>query len=392
MVFLYFNNLKVCLSYFKIKKGKIMIYFHTIGDSTLDNFWWMLNQDGSNATEAKEASVEGLLEEKLNKNHTSSSHYEVVSHAYDGFTTSDVRWGGKVGEVLGIQEIQKGHSVSEKEIAYLRNRSIDPNSTSYWASPLHDLKTFASEKSDSTHYVVMSVGGNDFRERLLDPIGMLRDIPNIQSRYLEVLEEVNSLKDKNVRPILMFQYRVDANNDRPYRIYQILTVIGSIAMAIHLLSMAIITASVVLLAAHKISLFAGIAFAVIGTASLFLSSRIVPLKVIKGVLSGQEVGMTTLGALMETFYRPILAQAKKDNLPILDLPNTFNPYEDLYLAGIEPGKEGGKLIAEGIDYVVKNHDFESESMIYSKRNSDEEYSASKNSDPAAWRVDYPSKE
>jgi hypothetical protein len=40
-------------------------------------------------------------------------------------------------------------------------------------------------------------------------------------------------------------------------------------------------------------------------------------------------------------------------LPILDLPNSFNPYDDkLYISGIEPSEKGGALIAKGLSYII----------------------------------------
>lgn len=77
--------------------------------------------------------------------------------------------------------------------------------------------------------------------------------------------------------------------------------------------------------------------------------------------------MSLFGALLMRFYQPILKEARDARIPVLDLPNTFNPYDDLYISGIEPSAQGSALIAEGIAYIVENHDFEEEqSMIYSK--------------------------
>ena len=52
---------------------------------------------------------------------------------------------------------------------------------------------------------------------------------------------------------------------------------------------------------------------------------------------------------------------------IIDLSRTFDIYNDsLYECQIEPSYEGGKLISELIEHVIKNHDFEGESYIYLK--------------------------
>lgn len=364
------------------------IYVHTLGDSTFNNDGWLLNSDGSNAKEAKENSVEGQLQSRLTRE--SSSTYEVVSHAYDGFTTSSVLNGDDVGRVLGIEP---GSTNACKKKAYLENRLIDPSSKSYFIHPLNELKKSVLKNPNSIHYVVISVGGNDFREQLSNPIEMLRDIPNIHERYLRILKEVKNLQGKDIRPILMFQYRTDANCDS-YHIYTDLKLIGYLTTAVHLFCIAGIAAFALSLITRKVSRSWNIALALISATTLvlsFLSSRVIPFKVTGGILSGQSVGMATLGGLMETFYRPILAQAKEDGIPILDLPNTFNPYEKLYISGIEPSKEGGALIAEGISHIVKHHDFHFCSVIYSKRDPQAEYTDSENPGFRGWQVAYPSR-
>lgn len=56
------------------------VYVHTLGDSTLDNVYWMLDSDGKNIQEAKAQSVEGQLKAKLSD--AGDRTYKVVSHAY----------------------------------------------------------------------------------------------------------------------------------------------------------------------------------------------------------------------------------------------------------------------------------------------------------------------
>src|SRR3569832_1848694 len=65
---------------------------HTLGDSTLDNLFWLIDKNGTNLEEAKKASVEGQLQ--------TLSGYEVISHAYDGFTAKSILDGDTVGKVL----------------------------------------------------------------------------------------------------------------------------------------------------------------------------------------------------------------------------------------------------------------------------------------------------
>ena len=96
--------------------------------------------------------------------------------------------------------------------------------------------------------------------------------------------------------------------------------------------------------------------------------------------------MSLLGAMIGRFYQPILAQARQDGIPILDLSNVFNPYQGLYESGIEPNEHGSELIAEGIAHIVQNHDFDDgESQIYAKFG--EGYTGSANT--TSWRVAYP---
>lgn len=344
------------------------IIVHTVGDSTLDNFYWVGK---------KEDSVEGQLEAKL------GSEYEVVSHAYDGFTTKSVLEGDEVGGVL--LPFPMNHYAN-----YLRNRKINPLSPELSVHPLNALKASVAERPDATHYVVISVGGNDFRERLGTPWRLLTDIPEIHERYLRIVKEVVDLKAKNIRPILMFQYRLDANNDH-YSIYKIMKVIGVIAMAVHLVAIAILAATGLLVAARKISPIWAAVTSLIGGSILLASHWSISLSVTKDVLfKFQEPGMTMLGSLMERYYAPILEEAKRQKLPILDLPNTFNPYDSLYVSGIEPSKKGGELIAEGLSHIIKNHNYESaSSLLYAKSDSDTTFLAKENQESGNWHVRYP---
>lgn len=356
-------------------------YVYTLGDSIHDNIWWGLNDKGSNLEEAKKKSVEGQLQEKLNKN--SNDQYTVISHAYDGFTTSSVLYGDSVGGVLGKDNDKMKVYLNYKASVYYQKPTV---------YPLNLLKKSvenAEKRSLNTHYVALSVGGNDFREKLGNPLQLLAEVSKMQERYFQILKNIKEmLPGAKIRPILTFVYQLDANDDR-YGIYSILKIVGAAAFAIHSLSIAGIAASAISVIAHKTNIRSGIIIATLSAAILFLSTRIIPFKVTKGILKGQNISMTTLGALMEIVYRPILVQAKKDRIPILDLPNTFNPYKNLYTCQIEPNEEGGALIATGLDYIIKNHNFESESKIY-KSNSDTDYSGSENPG-SKWEVAYPKK-
>jgi hypothetical protein len=341
---------------------------HTLGDSTLDNLFWTLEDCNFNVKNAKQDSVEGILQE-----HLKVDQYEVVSHAYDGFTTTSVLKGDQIGAVL-----PNGRA----KALYMREKAFQ----SRFAYPLTELQQKVSETPDAPHYVVMSVGGNDFRENLLKPWHLLKDIPQIQKRYLQILEKIKGLEGKNIQPILMLQYRTDANDD-PYWIYPVFRAIGSVAVIVHLTCLALLTAPIWILAGKISALVGGLAF-LSGAIGLYLSRKIVPLSVTKDVFLGKSLSMATLAALMQSFYQPILEYAKKERIPILDLPNTFNPYHKLYDCGIEPNKEGGKLIAEGIYHILKHHDFAGESALYSKSGQSPTYTRAANTNPSSWQVTY----
>ncbi|MBA3239048.1 MAG: hypothetical protein H0T62_11970 [Parachlamydiaceae bacterium] len=357
------------------------IYVHTLGDSTLDNVYWMLDEQGKNIEEAKAQSVEGQIQAKLQEDN--DDLYQVISHAYDGFTTNSLIDGDDVGSVLRVRP----QRVDARGLGYLKCKDINSTDDSFFVSPISKLKNEIEAHPDSTHYIVMSVCGNDFRVQITTPIKMLKSIPEILERYnflLNELVELKGMENRDIKPILMFQYRVDANNDG-YGIYNILKIIGAVTLTISLLSAAALITSLTALAG-LISAPAAIILALIGIGGLILSHQILPLRMTAKVLSGEDLSMATLDALLERFYQPILQRAKDEEIPILDLPNTFNPYKPLYLASIEPGVEGGALIAEGIDHIIKNHDFNSASMLYAKNDSQAEYAASENPGYDGWRV------
>jgi len=342
------------------------IHVHTLGDSTLDNLYWEL--DKHSLEEAKQTCVEGQLRAKLGKD------TPVFSHAYDGFTTRSVLEADYIGRVLPDWP-SKSTYMEEKLPASEHSRVY----------PLNQLKGHVEKHKDQKHVVVLSVGGNDFRENLRNPLKLLRDIPHVQERYLKIAQR---LKEMNVEPILMLQYRTDANDD-PYLIYPLMTGLGVLALTINLFCMSLLTAPLWALAAKVTATKATIAFSV-GALGLYGSQKIVPLSFTKNALRGRNIGISFLGSLMEVFYRPILEQALKDQLPVLDLPNTFNPKRPLYTCGIEPSEEGAKLIAEGISHIIAKREPEAKSTLYSKPDGADSYISSDNV-PEDWKVEYPQK-
>lgn len=333
----------------------------TIGDSTLDNRIWV---DHSSKC------VEEKLQTKL------GDRYKVVSHAYDGFTTESVLKSDQVGRILP-------HSLPNRA-SYMEKKGEGE------VKPLENLRHDVEAAQDKTNYVILSVGGNDFRERLANPIGLLQEVPHVQERYLEIVKEIRSLKGRDIRPILMLQYHPAVENN-PYYIYPIFKWVGRVAVAINLLCPLVLLTLAYSYYKDKIGMKKCVFLGSLNSLLLFFNLRAVPIKVTKEVLKGNDVGMTVLDALLEKFYAPIIEQAKKDQLPILDLPNTLDPYDSKnYISGIEPGEQGGDIIAEGLNHIIKNHDFQGPSLTYSKPPRSTEPYASH--DPSDWGVQYIAKD
>jgi len=68
---------------------------------------------------------------------------------------------------------------------------------------------------------------------------------------------------------------------------------------------------------------------------------------------------------MEAVYPPILKLAYEKKIPIIDLANTYDIYDDeIYVSQIEPSEKGGLITAQLINHVIKNHDFTQPSALY----------------------------
>lgn len=338
-----------------------MSIIHLVGDSTLDNLIWVSKPADS---------VEGKLK--------ALGGTQVINHAYDGFTTEDVLEGGSVGAVLiGIKGLE----------AYMSERGATLGDQVY---PLQTLEEKITASPDETHYVVLSVGGNDFRVRLGNPFALLKEIPKVQERYLEILDKIQAIKGKNIRPVLMLQYRTDANEDH-YLVYTVMKVLGVLTIATHVAALTALSMPLWLLA-RKVTTFVAATCFFAGAIALYFIQKVIPLSMTKDIVMGKKIGMVVFDQLLSVFYQPMLERAKEKNLPVLDLSNTFDPNKKLYTSGIEPNAKGGELIAEGIHHIVKQHDFKGESMIYSKPDGKNAYQGEKNEKPEDWKVAYPADE
>jgi len=318
------------------------IYVHTIGDA-FDNLFHLLKQ-GSPVEEAKRDSVEGQLQSQLNAlGFPQGKAYEVVSHAYAGFSGSSVLSGDIVGKTI--------HD-------YMREKAQG----SRFIQPLEILQAKISENPKANHYVVISL-----EKRFTPSTAPI-------NQYLEIVDRVQKMGGK---PILMLAYRPEATNDHE-RIYSTLAFFGGVVALVNAACIVYLGRFGMQTLVHRVSpsdfsIIVAITTAVIvaGTFELFGSGRI--------RAQVQHPGMMMMKFIIEARYRPILERAKKDQLPIIDLPNTFDPYKtELYISGSEPSKKGGALIAKAICQAVQDEHHD-DSYIYT----DQGYSIN---NPTEWCI------
>lgn len=342
-------------------------YIHTVGD--LDNLFWVMD-DSCSVEKARKKTVEGILQEKAKKD-----DLKVVSHAYGGFTTISVLNEDVVGGVL--------NESSHKKRVYEQAKK---NSSGEFVRPLDELRTSIERTDSKLHYAVISVGKNDFSINLRNFWRLISEFSDTQKRLLRIVNQIVQLREKGVKPILILQYRTDANND-PRRVYSTLGILGCCVVTIHVVALALLTAPIWAMAS-VISFGSAMLLGVGGAVLLYSTRKIAPLSVTKDVAAGYGIGMSMFNALLKSFYLPVLRYAKKEKIPLLDLSNTFNPYDKLYCEGIEPNESGSKLIAEGVYHIVKNHNFKGDSLVYAKSDENETYTAKPN-DPETWQVAHP---
>ncbi|MDP1879825.1 MAG: hypothetical protein Q8K60_02655 [Parachlamydiaceae bacterium] len=367
-------------------------FVHLIGDSTLDNIWHHQKNKGSrenpdfDINDAKIASVEGKLHQAFKQNN-SKNKYKIINHAYDGFTTTSVLNGDYVGRVFfGIHWTElASRKDNHKFIAYQSDKK-NIKDIRQKVQPLESLKESIENHKEDNHYVVLSVGGNDFRKNLFNPVQLFRNIFTVQKRYLEIVSKIQEMKSDNIKPILMFQYRTDANSDSN-KIYKILKVVGVLAATIQTLSFAAIAIAGVKWHHGNFTKNTSLKIILLSLSLLYGTTRFVPLKNIKNILLGRHIGVSTFGCLLEKLYQPMLEKAKKDQIPVLDLSNSFNPFDNLlYTQSIEPNEKGSELIANGISYIVKDYEnFKGKTVIHSDIG---EYKI-RSIIPKKWEVAYP---
>jgi len=268
------------------EKGELVL----LGDSTLDNVVWV--KQTSHAIPSK---LRLLLGDKFN----------VYNLAADGFRSDQVLNGGY------------------PFISYnARERCNDPfpgiKGIDEVFKPLDELKKLKPSKT----VVILSVGGNDVREILgkltLDVLE--KKLKKLKGHYQKILEEirgkyVNDEDGKNVKIVIMTQYKPSVYADNHYRVYD------AMGRLLEFMNLAL-DGSV----NHALSL---------------------------------------LEVIMEKVYTFIFDLAIAYKAPIVDLSNSFDCFnENLYTHQIEPSNEGGDIIAKIISHVLSHHNFESNSKIY----------------------------
>merc|ERR1740121_2207680 len=156
-------------------------------------------------------------------------------------------------------------------------------------------------------HAVVSIGGNDVRE-ILGRMEKLQSI--IQGFHRNYMEILDTLCASVPNVILMFQYRPSFHMDRGgYGVYQAI-----------------------------------------------------------GNIPGPGDSVDKINVLMQTCYAPVLAKAREKQLPIVDLPRSFDIYDDeLFCCQIEPSAKGGALIAKLLSHTLQNHDFSGASKFYFSR-------------------------
>lgn len=157
-------------------------------------------------------------------------------------------------------------------------------------------------------------GGNDIRHTLMEPWNIPQVVPQLIQNLTHIIERIRRVTS---RIVIMMQYRPCLNTDEGF--YGVYQAIGQLPMP--------------------------------GGGGASLTS------------------VKKVDHLMKQLYTPILQIAKELNIPMIDLPNTFDIRDDsLFECQIEPSNIGGKLIASLMAYVINRHDFSAggSSRLYSQ--------------------------
>lgn len=307
-------------------------YVHLLGDSTLDNLIWLMRAKHG---DPQSACVEGKLKTEL------GSEYTVVNHAWDGFTTGDVLSGGNIGAVLqGFRDLN----------AYLQARE---KGNLEGVFPLSTLRAQIDKDQNAKHYVVISVGGNDFRVKLAQPWALLSEISAVQERYLQILDQVQEMGNQNVVPILMFQYRTDLK-DQVYHIYKIFKGLGFFVATLNTVALGVMGYAGYCWMTGKITRVVGLRNLFLGATFLYLSHRQLSLRFMVD-MTQKHTGLAVFENALNRLYAPMIERAEREGITVIYSNETLDPLDPThYMCDIEPSPKGGEVIAKKIAKAIKD--------------------------------------
>lgn len=277
-------------------------------------------------------------------------------------------------------------------IFQIRQINLDnENNGPITVKPLANLKKNITNVSDKNHYVILSAGSNDFSSSFSSnppgPLKIFLTLFNIRKNYLKILKEIQKLGNSNIKPILVLPYRPNKANSNN-QTYLNLTFMGHLHGILQCFLIGI-----ALSALKKHNIHTCLKIISVYSCVLFVSTRQFPLKNLKHLFSGQTMGVSIAGHLLEKIYQPIIDLAKKEGIPVLDLTNTFNPENlKLYSHNDSPSEQGGKIIAKGLSHIICDYENNKGKIVSGLLDMDNDVSFdSKSIQTNDWKVIYPIK-
>lgn len=275
-----------------------------IGDSTIDNYVWV--QDGETVAEKLK-----LLRPEDN----------IISFAVDGFTTTDVLAGNYTNKAVSSD---KHNGDFFKPLSALNKLAPQKPKKKKKKKNKHNTEVQSPNPVD---HIILSVGGNDFREELRTLITMSADYrakaidklsSGISQRYIRILSNIQD-QHPQAKITTLLQYTPNTTNDA-YFIYFLMSAI-----------------------ANKQTMTED--------TSLYLSGIFHHLVGLSAYDSREAVEV--LHDIMERVYRPILQEFITRNISVVDLASSFNEKDaSLYVSQIEPSAKGSELIANLISEIL----------------------------------------
>ena len=267
-----------------------------LGDSTLDNSYWV----------SEGCAVSDHLTKQL-------PGWEIINFAVDGFTTSSMLSGEYKDHA--VESIQHTHDFFKT------------------------LKALAKE--EDVEHILLSVGGNDFREALSDLIYMSPEnrpqaieelAKTLTTNYLQIVNKIKKLKPE-AKLTIVLQYTPCIKMDL-YHIYFLMDKICCNETISGRLS----------------------AYKMMASHYLFGLND-----------ERQRNAIHKLHETMATIYRNLFKTLGKQSMAVIDLASSFD-YQDgtSYVSQIEPSNKGGEQIAQLVAHAVTHHNFSGPSIIYAK--------------------------